>query len=111
MKHTPYYHTKRKQALETIKSLSQKMTANAIARKYSVWPTEVRRALATGYVSPALVRAVIVPRKRVRFAADVSPELRAAIRAEADYLGMTNGELLDLIFCYWDVRDFYEVTE
>ena len=102
MKHTPYYHTKRKQALETIKSLSQKMTANAIARKYSVWPTEVRRALSTGYVSPALVRAVFKPQPRVRFAADVSPELRAELRAECELLEISSGELVGHMWQAWN---------
>ena len=111
MKHSKHYHKKTKRALAALKTMTAEQNPNAVAKELGCWPQEIRRALATGYVSPALVRAVIVPRKRVRFAADVSPELRAAIRAEADYLGMTNGELLDLIFCYWDVRDFYEVTD
>ena len=84
----------------------------ALARQYGVNYGLVWRAMrGDGYVSPQLSKAVGTWQTRVRFAADVSPELRAELRKEADYLGMTNGELLDLIFSYWDVRDFYEVTE
>ena len=83
--------------------MTAEQNPNAVAKELGCWPQEIRRALATGYVSPALVRAVIVPRKRVRFAADVSPELRAAIKAEAEGFGLTNGELLAAMFISWNL--------
>ena len=110
MNHTHYYDRKTQRAVKALKRMSREKSVDEIAEELGVWPTQVRRALA-GKVGPTVLRVLVKPRKRVRFAADVSPELRAELRAEADYLGMTNGELLDLIFCYWDVRDFYEVTE
>ena len=66
------------------------------------------RAINDGYVSPQLAKAFVKPRDRVRFAADVSPGLRDAIRAEAEALELTNGELLELMFGNWIIYD--EVT-
>ena len=109
MRHSKNYRKKRKRTLKALTALSDGKTANAIAVECGVWPSEVRRALSKGYVSPALVRAVVKPRSRPRFAADVSPELRDAIRAEAEALELTNGELLELMYNYWIIYD--EVTE
>ena len=109
MRHSKNYRKKRKRTLKALTALSDEKTANAIAVDLGVWPSEVRRALSKGYVSPALVRAVVKPRHRPRFAADVSPELRAELRAEAEALELTNGELLELMFGNWIIYD--EVTE
>ena len=101
MKHSKHYHKKTKRALAALKTMTAEQNPNAVAKELGCWPQEIRRALSTGYVSPALVRAVIVPRKRVRFAADVSPGLRAAIRAEAVRLGLTSGEFLKWMYLSW----------
>ena len=60
------------------------------------------RAINDGYVSPQLAKAFVKPRDRVRFAADVSPELRDAIRAECELLELTNGELLEGMWWTWE---------
>ena len=82
----------------------------ALARRYGVNYGLVWRAIrGDGYVSPQLSKAVGTWETRVRFAADVSPGLRDAIRAEAEALELTNGELLELMFGNWIIYD--EVTE
>ena len=102
MKHSKHYHKKTKRALAALKTMTAEQNPNAVAKELGCWPQEIRRALSTGYVSPALVRAVIVPRKRVRFSADVSPELRAELRAEAEFWGGSNGELLEAMWMRWN---------
>ena len=86
----------------------------SLARRYGVNYGLVWRAMrGDGYVSPQLSKAVGTWQTRVRFAADVSPELRAELRAEAFRLGMTNGELLDLLWNTWITPIVWEdeVTE
>ena len=81
----------------------------ALARQYGVNYGLVWRAMrGDGYVSPQLSKAVGTWQTRVRFAADVSPELRAELRAEAEGQEITSGELLELLWDYWTR---YEVTE
>ena len=107
MRHSTFHKTRCKQTLTKLTALSGEKTANAIAVHYGVWPTDVRRALNTGYVSPALAKAVVKPVKRVRFSADVSPELRDELRAEAERMGLTNGELIELIFDFWKATEHF----
>ena len=102
MKHSKHYHKKTKRALAALKTMTAEQNPNAVAKELGCWPQEIRRALSTGYVSPALVRAVIVPRKRVRFAADVSPELRAELRAECELLEISSGELVGHMWQAWN---------
>jgi len=102
VKHSKHYHKKTKRALAALKTMTAEQNPNAVAKELGCWPQEIRRALATGYVSPALVRAVIVPRKRIRFSADVSPKLRAELRAECELLGLTSGELLEGMWWTWE---------
>lgn len=60
-----------------------------------------------GDITPTMRRALIEkgmingPRKRVRFAADVSPDLRDEITAEARRCEITNGALLKCMWDYW----------
>jgi len=58
------------------------------ARKGDITPTFARAVAAKGFAPPP------PPRKRTRFAADVSPELRDAIRAECKKWGLSNGDML-----------------
>jgi hypothetical protein len=107
-----------------------------IARELDTHPTNVARARALGYVSPALLWALVDAdyldrtevsevltvevhpckcgevhtkkgctynrkRRRVRFAADVSPERRDKLRAGARHLGKTNGDYIELLHMFW----------
>ena len=99
--HSDFFVARAKRTIKIITALRKEKTVGVIAEEYGVWPAEMRRALG-GYASPALVRAVIVPRKRVRFAADVSPELRAELRAECELLEISSGELVGHMWQAWN---------
>ena len=101
MNHTHYYDRKTQRAVKALKRMSHEKSVDEIADDLGVWPTQVRRALA-GKVGPTVLRVLVKPRKRVRFAADVSPELRAALRADAENMEITNGELLEILWNLWD---------
>ena len=101
MNHTHYYDRKTQRAVKALKRMSREKSVDEIADDLGVWPTQVRRALA-GKVGPTVLRVLVKPRKRVRFAADVSPELRAELRAEAEFWGGSNGELLEAMWMRWN---------
>lgn len=62
-------------------------------RKGDITPTLKKALISSGNLLP--------PPKRCRLAADVSPELREAIRAEADRRGLTMGELIERMWDLW----------
>ena len=107
--HSVYYKGLCDKTLATVKADYDEIgTYGKVAKKHGVWPSEIRRAVMRDYASPALVKAVCKPVTRVRFSGDVSPELRDKLRAEAARCGLTNGELIDMLWTYWGVRDWYD---
>ena len=101
MNHTHYYDKKTQRAVKALKRMSREKSVDEIADDLGVWPTQVRRALA-GKVGPTVLRVLVKPRKRVRFAADVSPKLRDAIRAECELLEISSGELVGHMWQAWN---------
>jgi hypothetical protein len=73
--HSANYIKRSNKTLTIIKTqYNENSTFNALAKKYGVWPMDIKRAVVHDYASPALVKAVLPPKPRSRFTADATPE-------------------------------------
>ena len=102
-RYSEYYKKRCQHTLNTVKALYRENPSYyAIADNLGVYPMDISRAIVDGYVSPALVKAVIPPEPRTRFTADVPAHLKEAIQAERDRLGLANnGEMLEYLWLFW----------
>jgi hypothetical protein len=87
---------------EYMKHLLEWVSPKQAAKYLGVNSAHIYRAK-KGDITPTLARAVAAkgyapPRRRVRWSPDCTPELRDAIRAECDRMGLTNGEILKLMW-------------
>ena len=98
---------RKKQTLDTAHRVyKENPNFSELGRIYDIHPMHFWKAIRQGYPSPKLARALGTTRKRVRFAADVSPELLAELRAEVDELQITHGELVEYLYQTWQESKF-----